>query len=418
MHLAAAPSTKRSAHTTDLSEPKTPMTPKTPRTARPSHMRSDTGSLSFNSAPPSPSIKSSLDVNAPAFVPGRRLVETPSRHSHTRSETSDGASTPSSVMAMSDSTPGSLRWSPVEDPNDEFVRLKVRIMELTTHRRPEEKGSAAFLQDLQRRLKAVQEDYLFNGREAQALFETERSKVEAAALQAKLRGLQIPAAAKPPRKPAKVKEPPSRADSSVSTSDVFDGDEGSPGGMFELLEEMPDTVTTEAGVTVQVRDMALPKHWSGRTPKLLLTENVRKTDKYAVISFDHISGASRVKRASVDIRWDGGRTQTWSMDDVACHDQMQAEQYIATVALHTLTFPNPDGFAIGGTATVGSQTSFRLLPPVFRDLWDELEQKRRLDDDKINRAVWGKLRGILGPKLILSSKVAKLSRTIHDKLCI
>ena len=95
------------------------------------------------------------------------------------------------------------------------------------------------------------------------------------------------------------------------------------------------------------------------------------------------------------------------MDDVACHDIAQAEQYVATVALHALTFFNPDGFAIGGTGAAGSQTSFRLLPPVFRDLWDELEQKRRLEDDTTNRAIWEKMRSILEPKLAPPEKVSR-----------
>ena len=279
-------------------------------------------------------------------------------------------------------------------------------MELTTHRRADEKGDAAFLQDLRRRLVEVQADYLFDEQEAHTKFQAERNRVEAAALQAKLRGLEVSSPVKHKRAPVKVKEPPSRADSSVSASDIFGDDDESAGGVFELLEEMPETVTTEAGVTVQVCDMALPKNWSGRTPKLLLAEIVRKTDKYAVVSFSLISGPSRVKRAAVDIRWDGGKTQTWSMDDVACHDQTQAEQYVATVALHALTFTNPDGFAIGGTAAAGAQTSFRLLPPVFRDLWDKLEQQRRVSDDVHNRGVWGKLRSILGPKLSTSSKAS------------
>ena len=384
------------------------MTPRTPRTPRPTHLRSDTGSASSRSTPPSPSIRSSLDVNAPVFVPGRKHLDATLQHNRTRSETTDGTSTPASDSALVEtdsSAHESLRWSPVEDPNSEFVRLKLRIMDLTTHRRADEKADAAFLQDLQRRLKNVQVDYLFDKREADALYKEERSKVEAAALQAKLRGLDDSTPMKPSRASKKVKEPPSRAESTATTSDVFDGDEPA-GGMFELLEQMPETETTEAGTTVQVRDLALPKHWSGRTPKLLLSEIVRKTDKYAVISYSCISGSSRAKRSLVDIRWDGGKTQSWSMDDVACYDQTQAEQYISTVALHALSFPQSDGFSVGGTATASSQTSFRLLPPVFRDLWDELEQKRRLSDDSTNRAIWSKLRTILEPKLTPSGKVS------------
>ncbi|KAI0374315.1 P-loop containing nucleoside triphosphate hydrolase protein [Pilatotrama ljubarskyi] len=386
-------------------EPRTPMTPKTPMTPRASHLRAESSASS--SAPPSPGMKSSLDASAPAFVPGRKATDTSSYEGDSRGEATNGSMTPSSVKTSS----GSARWSPVDDPNDEFVRLKLRIMHLTTHRSPDETADAAFLQELQRRLREVQQDYLFDQREAEAMFATERSKVEATALQSKLRGIET---STPPRQPAtsrrKVKETPSRAESvvSASTIDVLEDDEDSPGGMFELLEQMPETETTDSGTTVQVRDMALPKHWSGRTPKVLLTENVRKADRYAVISYNCISGASRAKRASVEIRWDGGRTQYWSMEDVACHDITQAEHYVSTVALHALTFPSSEGFVAGGTAT-GSQTSFRLLPPAFRDLWDELEQKRRVDDDNINRAVWAKLRDILAPKLSRSEKAGPSS---------
>ncbi|RPD63094.1 P-loop containing nucleoside triphosphate hydrolase protein [Lentinus tigrinus ALCF2SS1-6] len=382
-------------------EPRTPMTPRTPRTPRPTHLRSETGSsFSSRSTPPSPSIRS-LDVNAPVFVPGRKHLNATPSHSRTQSEATDGNSTPASIVTESDSARDSLRWSPVEDPNNEFVRLKLRIMDLTVDRRPDERADAAFLQELQRRLQEVQDDYLFDHREAEALFKEERSKVEAAALQAKLRGVQESIPVKP-RRPevtaAKVTESHSRAESAASAPDLFEGEEG-PGGMFELLEQMPETETAENGTTIQVRDLALPKHWSGRTPKLLLSEIVRKSDKYAVVSYACISGPSRVKRASVDIRWDGGKTQIWTMDDVACYDLNQAEQYVATIALHALTFPSSEGFALGGTANAGNQTSFRLLPPVFRDIWDELEQKRRLDDDSINRGIWAKLRNILEPKL-------------------
>ncbi|KAI0757146.1 P-loop containing nucleoside triphosphate hydrolase protein [Daedaleopsis nitida] len=388
-------------------EPRTPMTPRTPRTPRPAHLRPESGYGSSKSTPPSPSIRSSLDVNAPIFVPVRQHLEATPQHSRTHSETTDGASTPSSIVAETDSAQSSLRWSPVDDPNDEFVRLKLRIMELTTARRPDEQGDAAFLKALQLRLKEVQTNYLFDDREADALFKEERSKIEAAALQAKLRGLAVEDSTltKPSRPSQKVKEPPSRAESATTTSDVFDGgDDDESGGMFELLEQMPETESTEAGVTVQVRNLALPKYWSGRTPKLLLNETVQKTDKYAVVSFNCISGHSRAKRAAVEIRWNRGKAQVWSMDDVACYDESQAEQYIATVALHCLTFPNAEGFAIGGTATGSSQTSFRLLPPVFRDLWDELEQNRRLEDDNSNRTIWAKLRTILEPKLAPPTK--------------
>lgn len=78
----------------------------------------------------------------------------------------------------------------------------------------------------------------------------------------------------------------------------------------------------------------------------------------------------------------------------------QAEQYISVVALHALTYPALEGFAAGVTSVAGGgQTFFRLLPAVFRDLWDELEEKRRQEDNRINRSAWSKLRTVLDAKL-------------------
>jgi ATP-dependent RNA helicase DHX29 len=94
------------------------------------------------------------------------------------------------------------------------------------------------------------------------------------------------------------------------------------------------------------------------------------------------------------------------MEDVACHDETQAEAYIATVALHALTFPLTDGFQAGSSTAPGNQTFFRLLPAVFRDLWDELEAARKVRDDAINRSVWARLRTIVEPKLDPSQKVS------------
>ena len=102
------------------------------------------------------------------------------------------------------------------------------------------------------------------------------------------------------------------------------------------------------------------------------------------------------------------------MEDIACHDLMQAEQYISLIALHALTFPQGEGFAVGGTSAASSQTFFRLLPAVFRDLWDELEEQRRLRDDATNRAVWAKLRAILESKMTEPAVRSQLLRHVTD----
>jgi len=71
------------------------------------------------------------------------------------------------------------------------------------------------------------------------------------------------------------------------------------GGIFELLDDMPTIETDAQGKTIIVRDMAMPKHWSGHTPKILLKETVAKSDRYAALAYSVISGGSRARRASV-----------------------------------------------------------------------------------------------------------------------
>ncbi|GJE85993.1 HrpA-like RNA helicase [Phanerochaete sordida] len=322
-------------------------------------------------------------------------------------DTLSGSSTPATQTSTAASIPG----TPDEDPNSAYVHLKMQISELTTHRKPTETADAKFLRTLQERLEQVRQDYLFDEREAEIAYRAVRKKADEESLQARLRGQNIRSPSprrrlSPPKK--RAPDPPVQ----ITGGDVFDeADEGEgTGGMFELLEEMPKTETTAEGTTITVRDFPAPKNWSGRTPRTLLLEVVHKTDKYANVSFRSISGASRAKRSAVRIIWQQGNVSEWLMEDVACHDSGQAEQYIATVALHRLTFPDTPGFAVGGTASANTQTSFRLLPPVYRDLWDELEDKRRADHDCINRGLWAKLRGILEPKLSGSKTPVKRHR--------
>lgn len=245
------------------------------------------------------------------------------------------------------------------------------------------------------------------------------AKLEAQALQNRLRGEGPPSVPKP--KPLPKKKPPAlNPDVPVpSGSDIFEeGSEDSSGGLLDILDNLPEAEVTDQGITRRILNMALPKHWSGRTPKLMLAETVSKLDRYAAIIFHVVSGSSRAKRSSLQIRWEGRKMGEWMMDDVACHDQIQAEQYIATVALHDLTFPVTEGFSAGASTVPGGQTFFRLLPAVFRDLWEELETKRKIKDASINRTVWAKLRTIVQLKSDLNMTVRVMQMVNSIRLTV
>ncbi|KAJ7070917.1 P-loop containing nucleoside triphosphate hydrolase protein [Mycena amicta] len=386
-------------HTPETIEPRTPRTPRGPSTRMPPTPRTPSQFLAqWPPTPtnPAPMTPSRLDANASAFVPSRlipevRIVETDNDSDQER------AIVKARILARVDHDTG----SDSDDPAVEYAKLKLALDRFDRNADP----SGAQLKSMRSRLEHVKKSYFFNEKDAESHYRLERDKADAITLKARLQGLDVtPTPVKPPR--ATKKRPPNLqpATAPVDTlPDFFDDDvEDSAGGLFEALEEMPSTITSTQGSTVTIRDMPLPKHFSGRTPKMLLADTVAKTDKYAAITYSLISGSSRAARAAVSIRWAAKKTDDFSMEDVACHSESQAEQYIATVALHELTFPTHDSFTIapsGGTATF-----FRTLPAVFRDLWEQLEKTRKLNTDALNRGVWSKLRSIIEPKLEVEVK--------------
>jgi ATP-dependent RNA helicase DHX29 len=286
-----------------------------------------------------------------------------------------------------------------DDPNIHYARLKLELDEASVARKSKGHSTDSLIEALHSRLQAVKSHYHFDERDAEAHYRSERQRANAAALQARLRGslgiadLQsctpISSDSKVPPSPRPPKE------ICEDSGNIFDSNAEEDGGLFEILDALPSTVVTDTGVTVRVRDMPLPKGKFERTSKAFLQMTIDKLDSFAVTTYQCISGSSRAARASLSIRWSSGKVSEWAMVDVACHDVTQAEQYIATVALHALTFPSSEGFASGTLARGTLQTFFRLLAPAFRDLWDELEAVRKSSDDAKNRAVWSKLKKII-----------------------
>ena len=276
-----------------------------------------------------------------------------------------------------------------------YARLKLELHGALAGRNLKSAQAHPSVQDLQARLKAVKSHYLFDERDAEAHYLSERQKAKAAALQARLRGspgnASIPSSTPTTPEPKGLPRQPQAKEVREDPDDFF-ASTGEDGGLLEILEPMPSTEVAETGVTVTVRDMPLPRGKFERTSKAFLQGAIDKLDSFAVTTYQCISGTSRAIRASLSVRWSSGKVSEWAMEDVACHDMTQAEQYIATVALHALTFPTFEGFS---PARGNTQTFFRLLTPAFRDFWDELEAKRKTSDDATNRAVWSKLKKIV-----------------------
>ena len=291
------------------------------------------------------------------------------------------------------------------DPTRMHVELKLQCDRLSS--RPVSKDVAEEIRVMRQMAQELTKDYLFDEKDAQAQYRRKREQLDKEMLQERLSSLQpeelLPQTVSVDKPQQMTQTPSSRRSTPGPGIDIFEDSEDSSGGLLEFLD-MPNEINDQ-GVAIKLRDMALPKHWAGQTPKMLLRDLVVKTDRYAAISYNIISQHSRVKRANTIISWQNRKKDEWSMNDVGCHDEAQAEQYIATVALHALTYPLTDGFAASAPSSAGSHTAFRLLPAVYRDLWDELEKSRKIRDEFVNRKAWAKLRDILDLKLESSLKV-------------
>lgn len=308
----------------DASEPKTPRTPRGPtaggkgapstHSVKPNRNRSQTNDDNDKTRQTQRPSASRLDASAPSFVPRIANVDP------TLQSESAGSETPLTMSSLN-----SERASPdSDDPHTEYVRLKIEIDSMTTHRTAQEDRDASHLILLKERLTRVQDHYFFRQDEADEQYKTARQELDAKSLQARLRG-EAPALSSKKKRPSRLVEPepaPTSADSEDS-----DG----PGGMLDILETLQESVVD--GKTIPVRDMGTSKQWTGRTPKILLSETVRKVDRHAVISYRNISGNSRAKRMSVDVRADGGKEGTWIMDDVACTTESQVRQ--PSVQIHS-----------------------------------------------------------------------------------
>ncbi|EIW86594.1 P-loop containing nucleoside triphosphate hydrolase protein [Coniophora puteana RWD-64-598 SS2] len=293
----------------------------------------------------------------------------------------------------------------LDDPTAEYVRTKILLTKRDRKLASRDCTDSLSDEELHKRLGACQTHYFFRAKDAETQYRQELKQLNSLKLQAKLHGQTAlhseitHSSSTPALETQAVNIVASPAEDILEAGDDDDG-----AGFFQILDDLPSQETGPGGTVVTLKNMTVPKHWSGRLPKVFLAEAAAKLDKYAVVTYRIISGASRAKRASVHVLWEGKRQEEWFMEDAACPDDNQAEQYIALAALHSLTFPPSNGFAGGTQTTVHSPTFFRLLPPAYRDLWDELEAKRKVHEDDVNKSAWAKVKDIAEAKWDLAQQ--------------
>ncbi len=254
----------------------------------------------------------------------------------------------------------------------------------------------------------LHQHYLFSPKDSDLEFQNQKATYLSAVLNDRLNNsnaIAVPTSASAPQKEGKGKAvhgvTPAKVTPSLnSTSDLLDNsDSDESGGFFgTMLDEMPVSETIPGSNTVvRIRDMSVPKQWGGRTPRASLDELVHKMDKHALISYFSVGGMSRAVRAGVSVRWGARKLQEWRMEEDGCHDELQAEHFISTVAMHDLSFETTPGFAASHPAN--GAPPYRGFPPAYRDLWNELEHRRKSECDKTNRTIWGALRGLIGSRI-------------------
>lgn len=172
-------------------------------------------------------------------------------------------------------------------------------------------------------------------------------------------------------------------------------DEVEEGGLFGNMLDEPEALPvngvteTNQSTSVTIRPMPIPKHFSfgGNVPKSLLKTNLTKHSKSAVTTYARLSGGSRAARAGLEIRWSTSRRIVWRMEDIACDDVTEAENYVSTLALSELS----------ATGELGG-INWRTMPPAYRDLWQELELARKVKEDGSRRELWARIRNLLDQK--------------------
>lgn len=234
-------------------------------------------------------------------------------------------------------------------------------------------GEMQRLGQLEDVLKRIQQMYLFDQKRAEAAYLVERARVDKLDLAERLSGR-----AKERQQAAQTQidgEPDSEPPPIVPDVIAEAGDEQSLLG--NMLDEPAEPVSSadvepelnSRGTIIIVRDMSLPKNFTGKTPRSLLEDTIRRLDKFGKSTYRVIS-RSRAVRAVVTIRWDSGKSQQFGMEDEACENQDQAFHYVSTLALFALA---------------GDTSPQRLLPAKFRELWDELAVRSKEAEDRAYR---------------------------------
>ena len=249
---------------------------------------------------------------------------------------------------------------------------------------------------LKEKIAKTEKDYMFSRKDADPILKELKAKRDLELREQKVKERESgrkkaaeAAAEAEPNEAETAKEP--NPEQSGKGEDA-DGDE--EGGLFGNMLDEPAAdaiadVPSDANSAVTIRSMPIPKQFAfaGNVPKALLRTALQKSAKHAVITYARLSGSSKAVRAGVEIRWSPTRRRVWRMEDVACEDLAEAENYVSTLALNELT--GIEEF---------TNVNWRSMPVAYKDLWEELEVGRKAKVNESRRALWAKIQSIVESK--------------------
>ncbi|ORY32822.1 P-loop containing nucleoside triphosphate hydrolase protein [Naematelia encephala] len=238
------------------------------------------------------------------------------------------------------------------------------------------------------KMSKVEKEYLFNRKDADSIFKTLKAQRDVEALEARLQGKPVPTIL--PSGPDETKD--AVQEELEPTGDTME-DEDDSGGLFGNMLDEPvvPTPIEDPRSTITVRSMPIPKQFSfaGNIPKNLLKAALAKSHKQAILTYVRLSGHSRAARAALEIRWSTSRRRVWRMEDIACDDMQEAENYVSTLALNEMS----------GCGELGG-VNWRSMPLDYRDLWETLERARQVRLDAARRETWAKIQAIVEKKAV------------------
>ena len=216
---------------------------------------------------------------------------------------------------------------------------------------------------------------------ADPLLKALKAKRDTEAIEARLRGVSVTEPASEDLATSATEDPDTEGGQrDAEEHSDRESEQEEEGGLFgNLLDEPTCPPDESANSTIYVRPMPIPRQhsFSGIIPKNILKEALKKASKQAVMTFARLSGHSKAARAGLEITWSPIKRRQWRMEDIACEDMAEAENYVSTLALHDL-------LASGEL----NHVNWKVLPPAYRDLWQELDLDKRSVDDAKKREIW------------------------------